>query len=150
MRCVCATFTTVGLLCIVATASGQSKPDFSGRWVVVSPPDVAGQERDVRHDATTLSTSHPSEGGGHGAVYKLDGSESRNALASHGNEIVSISTASWTRDRLTVRTTTTQPDGRRSDQTQVWSLDAEGRLVIEVTETWRNSSMKTKLVHSKR
>src|SRR5688572_20488383 len=69
------------IVCAVAwSIAAQSTPNFTGIWVTVSPADAAGQEQEVRHTATTLSTGHASEGGGHHASYKLDGSESRNEL----------------------------------------------------------------------
>src|SRR5688572_15304102 len=83
------------LLALLATApaTAQQKPNFTGTWVAVSPAEAAGEEQEVRHTATTLSTGHASEGGGHHATYKLDGSESRNELTSHGEKIVTISKA---------------------------------------------------------
>jgi hypothetical protein len=119
---------------LVAALAAQQRPNFSGRWVQESPTDGAGQEQIVKHDATTLSTEHGSEGGGHRAVYKLDGTTSRNAIGSHGSEIVTESQASWKDDRLTITSTTTYPDGRRRLATEVWTLDAAGKLVIEVKE----------------
>ncbi len=127
-------FLAVVALGVVAIAA-QQKPNFSGRWVVVSPADAAGQEQVVTHDATTLTTGHASEGGGHGASYKLDGTESRNVLTSHGEPIVTLSKATWSGAQLTITSNTTYPDGRKRESKEVWSLDAEGRLVIEVNLT---------------
>jgi hypothetical protein len=128
-------FALVAAVTLVAATPARQHPNFSGRWVQESPKDGAGQEQVVKHDATSLSTEHASEGGGHRAVYKLDGTSNRNAITSHGNEIVTISQASWKGDRLTIDETTTYPDGRRRLATQVWSLDAAGKLVIEFKET---------------
>ncbi len=122
---------TLGVVAIAA----QQKPNFSGRWVTVSPTEAAGQEQVVTHDAATLTTGHASEGGGHGAVYKLDGTESRNVLTSHGEPIVTRSKAAWSGAQLTITSNTTYPDGRTRESKEVWSLDAEGRLVIEVNLT---------------
>lgn len=84
---------TVFVTAAAVTMVAQAKPNFSGTWVVVSPAEAAGQEEQVRHTDTTLSTGHESEGGGHSATYKLDGSESRNELTSHGEKIVTLSKA---------------------------------------------------------
>ncbi len=140
-----------GIWLLVPVASAQQKPDFSGRWAIVSPSDHAGLEQVVKHDATTLSTSHESEGGGHASIYKLDGSESRNVIVSHGSDLVTLSKASWTGNKLTITSTTTYSDGRKLDQRQVWSLDSDGRLVIEVTESMQGRPPTTiTMVHKKR
>ena len=65
-----------------ASVGAQTKPNFSGTWIVVTPAEGAGQEEVVRHTATTLSTSHASSSDGHDATYKLDGTESRNEPSS--------------------------------------------------------------------
>jgi hypothetical protein len=137
--------------CLVAALAAQQRPNFSGRWVQESPADGAGQEQIVKHDATTLSTEHGSEGGSHRAVYELDGTTSRNAIGSHGSEIITESQASWQDDRLTIASTTTYPDGRRRLATEVWSLDAAGKLVIVFKETIDGKSTSdVKLVYVKR
>lgn len=122
---------TLGVVALAA----QQKPNFSGRWVAVSPADAAGQEQFVKHDATSLSTSHEAEGDPHRAVYKLDGTESRNVLTSHGEDVVTTSKTTWSGAQLTITSVTTYPDGRRRDLKEVWSLDAEGRLVMEINLT---------------
>jgi hypothetical protein len=131
--------------------SAQSKPDFSGTWVGVSPAEFAGQETQVRHTATTLSTGHAAEGGDHGATYKLDGSESRNQTPSHGEQIVTISKAVWDGNKIVITEASTYPDGRKSDSKSVWSIDGEGRLVIEHTRTIAGQTpFAVTLVHKKK
>ena len=120
---------------VLATAglNAQNRPDFSGTWVAL-PPDQG--EVVVKQTATTLEASHDSEGGhGHRFVYKLDGSESRNEIMSHGVAIVTTSRAAWKGAQLTITSSTTYPDGKKSDQVLTWSLDAKGQLVVEGTET---------------
>ena len=50
---------SIGVLMVwgfTITANGQTeKPDFSGRWVMVSPAEGAGQEQVIKQDATTLT-----------------------------------------------------------------------------------------------
>lgn len=124
-------------LALPVLADAQQKPDFSGRWVVVEPAGEAGGEQQITHDpkANTLTIAHDSEGSGHKLVYKLDGTESRNALASHGSEIVILSRAMWTGNQIAIRSVATYPDGRRMESKQLWSVDAGGRLIVEGTET---------------
>jgi hypothetical protein len=121
---------------VLTTAAGaQQKPSFSGRWVIVSPPKGAGQEQVVTHDAKTLISEHLSERGSRKTSYQLDGVEHRNALPSNGEDIVMMSTAAWDGDRIVISTRTTYPNGMKTQSKEVWSLDAQGRLVIDYTES---------------
>ena len=86
------------LLAVVGT-SAQQKPNFSGTWVVVSPAESAGEETTIKHDATTFTHGHASEGGGHSFAYTLDGKETRITMPSHSEEIVILAKASWEGDR---------------------------------------------------
>jgi hypothetical protein len=116
----------------------------------VSPADAAGQEQVVKHDATSLSTAHESEGDGHRATYKLDGSESRNVLTMGGGDIVTLSKAEWTGNQLTITSSTVYPDGRKLAQKEIWSMDAEARLVITFTQTMSGQpEMSMKLIYKK-
>jgi hypothetical protein len=142
---VCAVSAVICLAVLVGVA--QLKPDFSGRWVVVTPVEGAGVEQIVKHDATTLSMTHASEGAEHATVYKLDGSENRNVISSHGQDVTTLSKASWSGNTLIITSATTYPDGRKLEQKQVWSLDG-GRLIIELTESMQGGPPKmTVLVH---
>ena len=125
----------VAILLAVAVTSAQEKPNFTGRWVVASPAADAGQEETVTQAAATLTTGHASEGHGHRSVYKLDGTESRNVLVSHGADIVTLSKASWSGNQLIITSDTTYPDGRKWQTKAVWSLDGEGRRVVDFTES---------------
>jgi hypothetical protein len=143
--------TLVFCLSLAAASSlAQQKPDFSGRWVLVSPKQGAGHTQVVKQTASTLSVGHEMRDAAHTAEYKLDGSESRNVLTSHGSDIVTISKAVWEGERLVVTSTTTYPTGRRLDQKQLWSMDADNRLVIEVTEVVDGASQARKMIYEKR
>lgn len=146
-----ASIVAVSLFLLAALLSGFQKPNFSGRWVVVSPADASGEEEVVQQDATSLSVSHDSEGGGHRTVYKLDGTESRNVIGSHESEIVTLSKASWQGDRLAITSVTTYPDGRILNQKEMWSLDAKARLVIDVTQVMQGRPpMTVTVIHTKK
>ena len=132
-------------------ASAQRKPDFTGTWIIVTPAEGAGQEQEVRHTPTTLSKGHASEGGGHHATYKLDGTESRNEITSHGEPIVTLSKALWDGDKVVITSATTYPDGRKLETKETWSLDSTGRLVIEMSMTMPGMPMQSMtVVHRKK
>jgi hypothetical protein len=141
------TTTAIGLVLafVIQAAAPQQKPDFSGRWVGVSPAENAGNEQVITQDASTLRTGHPSEGGSHSSTYNLDGTESKNIIVSHGEDIVTLSRAVWNGNQLVVTEATTYPDGRKSQSREVWSLDAQGQLVIELTMTPPGQTTETKM-----
>ena len=141
------TTTAIGLVLalVIQAAPAQQRPDFSGRWVGVSPAENAGNEEFITQDASTLRTGHASSGGGHSFSYKLDGTETRNVLVSHGEDIVTLSKAVWNGQQLVITEATTYPDGRKSQKRSVWSLDAQGQLVIELTMTPPGQTTETKM-----
>lgn len=133
-----------------ALTFAQAKPNFTGTWVAVSPAEAAGQEQEVRHTATTLSTGHASEGAGHHETYKLDGTESRNELTSHGEKIVTLSKAVWDGDKVVITGATTYPDGRKLESKQTWSMNSSGQLVIEFTETMTGQPARSMTIVSRK
>lgn len=120
-------------LALGAFAAAQQRPDFSGTWVLISPSSQAGIQEKITHTATELRVEHPSEGDDHVLAYKLDGTETRGVLISHGEEVVILTRASWDSGKLVLEQTSTSPDAHQRAMKTVWSLDAEGQLVREVT-----------------
>ena len=135
----------------VSVTFAQKKPDFSGRWVTISPADAAGQEQSYKQDAATLTTSHGAEGPDHVFTYDLSGKETRRTMTSHGETITTLSTATWDGERLVITEKTTDADGRQLDQKQTLSLDQQGQLVIDLTATMTGRPTQTMtLVHKKK
>ena len=130
------TFTHILAAAIVLTtaAAAQQKPDFSGRWVITSPPEGAGREQTVTQDEKTLSVEQAMSGGVRKTIYQLDGVERQQALPTRGQEIVVLSIASWDGDRIVISSRTSYPNGMKTQSREVWSLDSQGRLVIDYTE----------------
>ena len=137
--------------CTVLTAAAQQKPNFTGKWTVVSPADaIAGGPQTITHTDTTLRLVHGAEGADHNLEFILDGKEHRSLMPSHGSEIVTLYTATWKGDKLTIASKSTYPNGNVLDQLQVWSLDAKGQLIVDLTETFTGRPAKTtQVVHRK-
>ena len=115
---------------VSGSAGAQAKPDFSGRWVQVSPSSPAeggGNEQSVRQSDSAVTTDHASGGGGHSQVYKFD-AESRGTLG-HGIDV--ISKAAWDGPKLVLTSTATYPDNTRRQSRQQWTLGPDGTLTIE-------------------
>lgn len=121
------------LLLAVHTVTAQTRPDFSGAWVAVTPQDEEFQNLQVKQDGATLTEIRGSGGGFHTFTYKLDGKETRTAKPSHNEEIVSVMSAKWEGDSLVLTNAMTFPAGNTATIRQVWSLDADKQLVTEMT-----------------
>ena len=135
------------LLVLSGSVNTQSRPNFSGSWVVVLPHENAGEKIQVTQTETTLTEAHGDE---HSITHKLDGTQSRNAFPSHDSEIVMLSTAVWVGNTLVVKISTTYTAGNKVETRQVWSLDGDGRLNIEFTNRVNTPAEKTvKLVYKK-
>ena len=138
------------VLLAARSAAAQAKPDFSGRWVQVTPSAVAeggGQEQVVRQDDASVTTSHASEGGGHGQVYKF-GSDSSGML---GHDVAVTSRAAWDGPKLVLTSTATYPDKSQRQTRQVWTLGSDGLLTIESTMTHPDRTItQRKSVHRKK
>jgi hypothetical protein len=140
---------SVGIILCSVSAGAQDLPHFSGTWEQIgsSDPAITNQEQTVVHSPTALTIGHPSPRGGHKFLYKLDGTESRSTLMN----IESVASVSVHGDKLTISRIDTYPDGRIRENTQVWSLDPGGRLVIESTDGLKGAIPATrKVVYKKR
>ena len=140
---------SLGLALGACLAAAQGTPDFSGTWEQIGAAggNTSGIVQTVVHKDGTLTLAHASEGGGHRFVYKTDGSESLSTLM----DVKSVATVTVKGDALTMVRLSTYPDGRIRENTQVWSLDAEGHLVIESKDGLRGEAPTArKTVYKKR
>ena len=116
---------------VVAGVSAQQKPDFSGTWIVSSPSKSAGKEHVIKHGGSTLSTTM----GRRPVTYQLDGLEQLSQVPM-GGDVIRVSTrAAWDKDRVVITVRTAYPTGMKTITRETWSLDAQGRLVIDIVET---------------
>ena len=136
-------FTAIAAACALVAVAGApatlarmpQRPNFSGRWVIVQPEKGAGQEQVIKHDDKMLSKTPVSERGGPPATYQLDGMEHRTVMSMRGEQIVTVTKAGWEGNTLVVSIVESYPNGMKLDVKEVWSLDAQGRLVIDYTES---------------
>ena len=137
-------------LCALAAAGllmatgvlAQERPNFSGAWTPVegvNPPVEL-----VVTQTATLLTAKTGDDPDHAAQYRLDGQESRQ---SDGN----VRTRSqWDGNRLLVTHEFMAGSTIVNTQKQVWSLDGQGRLVIETTRERDGHTRTTKSVYKLR
>ena len=125
-------------------ACGQQRPDFSGTWIEIEGPPIPGApggadllpQLTIEQKGNTLtstimilSKSKPDEkpAGPIKDIYQLDGVERKNSDGS-------TSKMYWEGKTLVLVTTRQKPDGISTFQ-NVWSLDANGNLVMQRTLT---------------
>jgi hypothetical protein len=121
-------------LVLTAAAVAQQKPNFSGRWMITSPPEGAGREQVVAQDEKTLTVEQALSSGPRKTTYQLDGVERQQALPMRGQEITIRSKAVWDGERIVITSNYSYPNGMKEQRKETWSLDAQGRLVIDYTE----------------
>ena len=164
MRRVTALLSVAAVVLWTVSAFAQAKPSFAGKWVREAPAGGApaggggggggrggggggfcGAECTITQTATELTLEYM--GGGQNPtamkqVYKLDGSESKNA--GRGGQPM-VSKATWDGAKLVI--TTAAPNG---EQKRVLSLEG-GNLVVEATNPGREGGAPTtaKLVFKK-
>ncbi len=129
---------SAAVLVMTAGIGAQPKPNFSGRWVLATP--VKGstkepQEQIVRQDEKTLTTEHVAAGPSHKMIYQLDGVERRQAIPSHNSDITMLTRAFWEGDHIVIAVRTSYSNGMKTQSTETWSIDKQGRLVIDFKET---------------
>jgi hypothetical protein len=157
-------------MALTAGAFAQAKPDFSGKWVMdpasaPAPPAGGGgggrgggrggggagfgQEFEAKQDGAALTISRVQGDQAVTAVYKLDGSESKNMVAGRGGQQEQVSKAVWEGNKLSI-TTTLNFGGNAIEQKRLLSIEG-GNLVIEQTAPGRDGGAPTttKLVYKK-
>jgi hypothetical protein len=149
---------------IAGTTAAQEKPDFTGGWVLVAPRDgavdaapellvrqwlehktsVRGVPVDIPHVAIErqFQTGVRSESYTIGIV---GGTTGRSAGAN-----ISVTTqyaVKWDGDRLVIETVRysgpTRESGPYSEHDEVWSLDAQGTLLMTVTDRGSRTGPRT-------
>ena len=125
------TIAGVGVALVFANGLGvQDKPNFSGRWTLVSPADMVSEMGIsgrvvlvIAQDSRTLSLEDQANPGK--SVYKLDGTDSRNGA--------DVARASWSGAKIVIVHSDLNgghgPTERRIKT--VMSLDENGMLVVE-------------------
>ena len=139
----------------------QDRPNFTGKWTIAEPNVSApagimylGSAFTAEQNDKTLTvtpTVHEVHVGEKPeqlkAVFNLDGSDSRNPL-NMNRQLNRTSSVTWDGGRLVI-TTTTSDQNNVSTQTQTWSLDASGTLIVDTVITYRGNSTTSKATYKK-
>lgn len=139
----------IAISVLAASPVAQQKPSFSGHWVITSPEKNAGAEQIVTQDAKTLTVEQKAKDATRKMSFPLDGVERR--MAAPRSDFVVMAKASWEGNTIVVITNTSYPGGMKTQAKDVWSIDAQGRLIIDSTETGNAGAPEVlKLIHVKK
>jgi len=132
-RLLCALSITAALCAIPAAA--QEKPTFAGTWKLA--PDAAPEpfvppQMVVVQDAKTLTVTATSQMGEFKTTYNFDGTEAKNPIEFNGNTLDRVTKLAWDGAKL-VLTVTSNFGGQSFETKAVWSLAADGSLLVETT-----------------
>jgi hypothetical protein len=166
--------TLVGLPIVLALAAGavaQDKPDFSGRWVLVPPPEpgpdvpralgvtltvtsttVTGAPMEPHfsqiHIAREFESGTESEGHRIGLIGGSVGGRSADGKSLGTTTRYSVT---WFNRTLVFESSSHTGEapgtGQWTDRVETWSLDAEGRLRITITSRSTDGTKSTTLVY---
>ena len=118
-------------LVVLAPAVGaQKRPDFSGRWVAISP-GYTGREVRIQQARGTLKVTNTLDQRREIVTYNLDGTPRREPSSAAEER---WSAAAWKNGTLVLtETRLTRTTERRTEQTL--SFDTSRRLILGVTRT---------------
>jgi hypothetical protein len=114
--------------------AGQEKPDFSGTWkLATEAADMfTSPQLTVTNDAKTMTVTSTGQMGEFKTTYSLDGTEAKSPIEFNGNTIDRVTKTSWDGGKLLL-TVTSNFNGQAFETKSVWSLAADGALLVEVT-----------------
>lgn len=121
---------TLMSLAFLSSGLAAQKPDFSGRWIAISP-GYMGKEVRITRTRTTLKVTQTLNRRSESTTYNLDGSPRREP-ADPAEE--RWSTASW-KNGMLVLTDTRLTRTSEVRIAQTLSFDSTGRLILGVTRT---------------
>ena len=146
-RLAAASLALILMMSLGATVVASQKPSFSGTWIVQPPNKGAGREQVVKQDEKTLSVTNA----GRTVTYQLGGPEVRQTMAMRGGEIVILNKAAWEGNTIVLTITTSYPNNMRTIEKEIWSIDAQGQLVVELSETAEGQPPRSmKIIHKKK
>ena len=156
--------TCAGLVVLLnVTLAAQTKPDFTGQWVLIDARNTQGvgapivaitaaRELNVDQSGTGLKVEHSLPPGTHPKPQTVDFGLG-GVVGPDGRR--SSSDAFWFGHQLLIGTSSTDAVGNTGvpptvESSELWSLESNGTLVIEVTERRPGSVDKLTLTYRKR
>jgi endonuclease YncB( thermonuclease family) len=114
-------------------SKARERPDFSGTWTAISPPDHVGQQVRIRQDTATLTIERHTPQGASSEVFNLEGPTSRAFSTAHGPVDI-VAKSRWHGNALIVDERRWMVRGEEAlNVRQVLWLDDRGLLNLEVS-----------------
>lgn len=139
------------VVCLVmaygAGMTALQKPVFSGTWIIEPPNKAAGMEVVIKqNDKTLVITS-----GGRTMTHQLDGVEHKESRPMRSGTVVQITKAEWAGNTIVITTAISYPNQMQTSAKEIWSIDAQGRFVMDFTETAEGQAPRVmKVTHKKK
>jgi len=145
-----AAFATVMTLALGLGVAGQAKPNFAGRWTLVSSGSAVsslGRAFTVEYTEKTLVVSPPQPAPtGSKVTFNLDGSPIKTVVsvgAESKQEYELVTRLKWEGSTL-VLSRTVAPKGQATDENGYrWSLDEKGYLSADSLSQWQSAGRNT-------
>jgi hypothetical protein len=127
----------VVLVCaaLIAGIAAQEKPNFVGTWKLsddAAADMFASSQMTVAQDGNNLTVTSLGQMGEFKTTYHMDGTEARSPIDFNGTTLDRVTKTTWDGNKL-VLMVTTDVNGQSFDIKAIWSLSAEGNLLVEVT-----------------
>jgi hypothetical protein len=128
----------LALACVAlvgAAVAAQEKPSFVGTWKL--PADAAPDmfnppQLVVAQDGKTMTVTSVSQMGELKTNYSLDGAEAKSPIEFNGTTFDRVTKTAWDGGKLLL-TVTANFNGQSFETKAVWSLGADGSLLVETT-----------------
>jgi hypothetical protein len=115
--------------------SAQEKPSFAGTWKLsadASPDMFTSPQLTVSEEGKTMIVTSATQMGDFKTTYSLDGTEAKSPIEFNGNTLDRVTKTAWDGGKLLL-TVTSNFNGQSFETKSVWSLGADGALLVEVT-----------------
>ena len=125
-------------ICLALAGSvlvAQDKPSFVGTWKLpadVQPEPFTPPQMVVVVEGKTMTVTGTSPMGEFKTIYNMDGTEAKSPIQFNGDTIDRVTKAAWDGNKL-VMTVVASFNGQAFETKSVWSLGADGALLIEMT-----------------
>ena len=118
-----------------AFLAAQDKPTFAGTWKLspdAAPDMFTSPQLTISEEGKALTVTSATQMGDFKTTYNLDGTEAKSPLEFNGNTIDRVTKTAWDGGKL-VLTVTSNFNGQSFETKSVWSLAADGALLVELT-----------------
>jgi len=128
-------FLLVCLALASASLMAQDKPNFVGTWKLpadVQPEPFTPPQMSVAIDGNVMTVTGTNQMGEFKTIYNMDGTEAKSPIQFNGDTIERTTKTAWDGSKL-VMTVVANFGGQSFETKSVWSIAADGTLLIEMT-----------------